>query len=116
MNHETHLVDNNRSADLDDVGFAGYVAAVVVASDGHEHLLLAQRKSFGDETARFDPLCTDAAHEQLEQPLPADMVARIASIPECVHRCGRRTASGEPCLARVRGPGDACTWHAEASR
>jgi hypothetical protein len=77
MNHETHLVDNNRGADLDDVGFAGYVAAVVVASDGHEHLLLAQRKSFGDEAARFDPLCTDAPHEQLG-PLPLDVVRRIA--------------------------------------
>lgn len=104
-----NLLDNFRSACLCDVGAAKYVAAVAVAADGAEHLVLAQCSAVGDPTVRYDSTCRDIAHEQLG-PLPIEFVRRL-TISRRTHRCGRPTQTGRPCRIRVQADGDACDWH-----
>jgi hypothetical protein len=71
-----HLVDPRRSTSLCDVGQPDYLAAVIVTSEGTEHLLLAERKAIGDETVCFAATCPDIHHEQLGK-LPAEYARRI---------------------------------------
>lgn len=70
------IVDRRRSADLDDVGAAGWTVAVAIDSDGAEHLGVIRRSAIGDRTAGFGLGCTPA-HEELGQ-LPLGTARRIA--------------------------------------
>jgi hypothetical protein len=94
-------IDEHRMAHLDDVGLAGYDAAVVITAGGEERLVLASR----DGLNRGQPYWLDfkkiAAHE-LTGRLPK------AFAPTC----GRRTSSGKSCRARVPVWGDVCSRHA----
>lgn len=100
------FIDRARSADLFDVGAAGYVAAVVVALSGREHLVLVHRASINDPAVVFDADCWEQRHEQTGA-LPPDWVRRI-------NRCGRSTRTGQPCRNRVGRPGECCAWHRDA--
>lgn len=104
-----NLIDNVRSACLCDAGGTEYVAAVAVAADGAEHLVLAQHSAIGDQSVRYDSACRDVAHEQLG-PLPIEYVRRL-TVSRRTHRCGRPTQTGRPCRVRVQADGDACDWH-----
>jgi hypothetical protein len=106
-----NFVDQARSADLSDVGLAGYLLATIVAEDGSEHAILAEHQSIGDETVLYDPQCAEATHEQ-RGALPVEFVRRIA-ISRRTQRCGRPTKAGPPCRCSVTHPGDACAHHSE---
>lgn len=110
--HDDHgwgILDAARTACLCDVGSPDHVAATVVSADGTTHLLLAQRSSINDETARYDASCAEVVHEQLG-PLPIGVVRRI-TIATRAPRCGRRTQAGTPCRIHVSRPGQACGLH-----
>jgi hypothetical protein len=104
-------IDNQRSAQLSDVGAPGYALAVGVAPDGNERLFIAELAAIG--TARFDPTCSDVAHEQLGS-LPLGVVRRI-TVAQRTHRCGRPTGSGDACRITVSRSGDACRWHRDTN-
>ena len=108
-NNNANLIDDCRTRCLCAVGRDDYIAATAVASDGTEHLVLARCDALGDENVRYDPACTDVAHEQLGA-LPLEFVRRV-TISQRTHRCGRPTKSGAPCRTPVARPGDACGWH-----
>jgi hypothetical protein len=113
-NDDASLIDDSRTRCLCDVGGDDYLAATAVAADGSEHLLLARCDALGDENVRYDPNCSDVAHEQLGA-LPIEYVRRI-TISRRTHRCGRRTQAGKPCRILVTRSGDACTWHRTGAR
>lgn len=103
-------IDPDRTACLCTAGNPDYLAAVAVAADGTEHLVLAEVDRLGDDTARVDPSCPTVAHEQTG-PLPLEYVRRI-TIAQRVHRCGRPTkTTGRPCRIEVPHPGDTCGLH-----
>lgn len=79
-----HLIDSARSADLRDVGGAGYIAATAVSPDGTTHLVLSRLDLLSDDSASYEPDCPDVAHEQ-PGPLPLDFVRRVA-ISQRAHR------------------------------
>ena len=58
------IIDRRRSADLDDVGGAGWTVAVAIDSDGAEHLGVIHRSAIGNPNIGFGTGCTPA-HEQL---------------------------------------------------
>jgi hypothetical protein len=113
---DAHLIDERRSACLCDIGGGGYLAAVAVAADGSEHLVVAEFESMGDETVRYDGSCAAVVHEQLGV-LPLETALRLTINQRATRcgpdtiRCGRRTKLGRPCRARVLFEGDACAWH-----
>jgi hypothetical protein len=47
------IIDRRRSADLDDVGAAGWTLAVTIDTDGAEILGVIHRSAIGDRTAGF---------------------------------------------------------------
>jgi hypothetical protein len=99
------ITDPQREAPLDDVGLPCYTATVAVDRDGNETLWLAGRPLLGDRDAdRGNP---NPPHERLGR-LPRHY--RDALWGDQL-RCGRPTASGRPCQARVAKPGDACGQH-----
>lgn len=111
MNDNTnHLLDEERSACLCDVGQADYIAATAVDANGSEHLVFVERSAMGDLAVRYDSTCRDVAHEQLG-PLPAIWRHRAALAPL---RCGRPTKAGRPCRALVADPGP-CSRHRESA-
>lgn len=121
MAGDSHQIDSARSACLCDVGAPGYVAAVAIAADGSQHLILGEVGCFGDERVRYDADCTGVEHEQLGQ-LPLEFVRRITvsqrkfrCSPNTL-RCGRPTKSGTPCRIAVMFEGEACAWHRTTKR
>jgi hypothetical protein len=104
-----HLIDELRSACLCEEGQNEYLAALLVAADGDEHLALVQRVAIGDERVRADFTCSTVEHEQLGE-LPLEFVRRIA-VSRRTNRCGRPTKTGAPCQTPVADPGAACAWH-----
>jgi hypothetical protein len=107
MIDDANLIDPDRIAWLHDVGRPDYVAAVAVAADGTEHLVLAELDAIGDHAARYDPDCPDVRHEQLGT-MPAIWRHRVALAPL---RCGRPTKIGRPCRSLVTDSGHACPRH-----
>jgi hypothetical protein len=108
--NNTDLIDPAHTACLCDVGATDYIAATVVADDGTEHLILAERDSIGDASVRYDPLTAQAPHEQ-DGPLPTRYRLGLQAVP---HRCGRPTkTTGRPCRIGVTRPGQACGLHRE---
>lgn len=103
----TNFIDPARCVCLCQDGAPGLWAAVAVASDGTEHLLLAERDSLGDESVRYDSTCADAVHENLGL-LPYHWRARVQLAPV---RCGQPTQLGRPCRAIVSQPGQPCARH-----
>lgn len=103
------IIDPDRWCCLCAAGNSDYAAAVAIAADGGEHLVLAHRDSIGDDTAVYDSTCRGVAHEQLGV-LPIEFVRRL-TISRRTHRCGRRTQAGRPCRIRVAAEGQACEWH-----
>ncbi len=102
------FLDQPRSVDLTDVGLATHVAAVVIAEDGSERLVLAEREAIADPAVVFDPNAS-AVHDQLGA-LPLAYVRRI-TVSRRTHRCGRPTQAGRPCRSPVGQGGDACARH-----
>lgn len=80
------LIDSDRTTCLCDAGRPDYWAALVVAADGSEHLVLVEQGSIGDETVRYDRTCSTVVHEQLGA-LPIEFVRRIA-VSTRTHRRG----------------------------
>lgn len=107
MTDNISWIDDPRSTCLCDVGLPNYLAAVTIAPDGTEHLLLAKHNAIGDETATYDRTCSNVTHEQ-PGPLSPQWADRVAPAP---FRCGRTTLAGQPCRMYVSRPGDACGWH-----
>jgi hypothetical protein len=107
-------IDNARSACLCGEGGGPYVAAVLVAADGRQDLVLVHEELIGDDAHSYNHTTPEAAHEQAG-PLPLEFVRRI-TISRRTHRCGRRTKSGSACRTPVARPGDACTWHRTRAR
>lgn len=107
MSDLSNLLDGTRSACLCDVGQPGYIAAVVIADDGTEHLALALRDGIGDDDMVYDRHCADVGHEQAGQ-LPGAWRERIWG---ALARCGRPTAAGQPCRRMVSTPGEPCRQH-----
>jgi hypothetical protein len=105
----TCYIDDRRSACLCDVGAPGYVAAVLVAADGRQDLVLVDQELIGDEQHTYDHTTPQARHEQLG-PLPAGVRYQVWQVP--AHRCGRPTkTTGRPCRIEVTRPGEACGLH-----
>jgi hypothetical protein len=101
----------------------GYALVEAVDTRGGTHYLLAYCDAIGDERVRYDPTCSDVAHEQLG-PLPKELLDDIADSTAYhlrrlrvrpIHRCGRPTCKGRPCRNRVNHPGQACEWHQQPS-
>jgi hypothetical protein len=105
--YRTNLVDLARTTCLCDVGAPGLWAAVAVAPDGTDHLLVADLDSLGDERVRYDAACAAIAHDQLG-PLPATWRARVELSPL---RCGQSTKTGRPCRQIVTHAGSTCRRH-----
>lgn len=101
------LIDWARAVHLCDVGLPGWCAALTVATDGSEHLVLLATAAIGTGE-RYDAMATEIAHEQLG-PLPAAIAARAGLI------CGApaRTKAGQPCRNRVSAQGRRCQWHTD---
>lgn len=112
MTDDFNLLDADRCVCLCQDGSPGFWAAVAVAADGTEHLLLAERDSVGDEQVTYDRACPDAPHERLG-PLPLGWRARLQLAPL---RCGRSTQLGRPCRVIVTQPGQPCGRHRAAER
>jgi hypothetical protein len=104
---ESHQLDAHRTARLDDVGAAGYLAATVVTEDGQQMFALANASAVNDPAALIDFACREVAHEQLG-PLPIRWMHRVALAPA---RCGRATKAGRPCRTLVSEPGGPCPRH-----
>jgi hypothetical protein len=104
---ENNLLDETRSACLCDQGLPEYLAAVAVSPDGTEHLVLVERDSLGDDDVVYDSNCRNARHEGLGK-LPREFRDAVWGD---VLRCGRPTATGKPCRARVAEPGGVCGMH-----
>lgn len=107
----SHLLDEDRSACLRDVGQGDYLAATAIEFNGDEHLVLVERSAIGDDAVRYDATCRDVAHEQIG-PLPAIWRHRVALAP---HRCGALTKTGRPCRVLVAEPGR-CPRHRAPTR
>lgn len=73
-----YQLDKLRSADLTDAGAPDHLAAVALDADGTAHYVLAHRPSLTNPDVRFDHNCPRIEHEQLDQPLPLEMVRRLA--------------------------------------
>jgi len=71
------IVDRAHTANLADVGGAGYEAAVVVDHNGDSHLALVLRSAVGNLASVYDAGCEAVAHEQLGA-LDAQTVRRLA--------------------------------------
>jgi hypothetical protein len=71
------IVDRAHTANLADVGAAGYDAAVIVDHNGDCHLALVLRSAVGNLSTVYDQGCSDVAHDQLG-PLPPYYAERIA--------------------------------------
>jgi hypothetical protein len=108
-------IDERASACLCDVGLPGYVAAVLVAADGRQDLVLVDEELIGDERHAYNRTTPEAVHDQLGE-LPIEYVRRITISRRRTHRCGRRTKSGAPCQTPVTRAGDACSWHRTEAR
>jgi hypothetical protein len=107
VSDRTSYVDTARSACLCGSGSPGYAAAVCVADDGAEHLVLLREDLLGDPNFGYDPQPT-APHEQLGE-LPPRWRSRVQLAPL---RCGRRTkTTGRPCRIEVGRWGDPCGLH-----
>lgn len=104
---ESNLLDQARSVCLCDVGLPNYLAATAVADDGSEHLLLALHDGINDHQVVYDHHCRNVAHEQPGR-LPGGWRERVWGE---LARCGRPTASGQPCRRMVSTPGESCTQH-----
>jgi hypothetical protein len=103
-------IDERASACLCDVGLPGYVAAVLVAADGRQDLVLVDEELIGDERHAYNRTTPEAVHEQLGE-LPLAIVRRI-TISSRVHRCGRPTkTTGRPCRIEVSHRGEPCGLH-----
>jgi hypothetical protein len=99
------IVLRAESADLDDAGLAGYLAAEGIDPCGDRILFLACKPLLGDASCPLTAVAPE--HEQLGQ-LDWRLRDRIGLSPL---RCGRRTRSGGRCRVIVGKPGDACHWH-----
>jgi hypothetical protein len=103
-------IDNLQSSCLCDAGLPSYIAAVLVAADGRQDLVLVHEELLGDERHTYNYTVPEAAHERVG-PLPLEFVRKI-TISRRTHRCGRPTKStGAPCRTPVARPGDTCAWH-----
>lgn len=88
----------------------GVHAAVCITSTGGTALwLIAHHGRIRDEDTVGCACLECAPHEHPDQPVPDVMRARLAAPP----RCGRPTATGEPCRTFVTRPGAACRWHTD---
>jgi hypothetical protein len=95
-------IDNRASACLCDVGLPSYVAAVLVAGDGRQDLVLVDQELIGDGQHTYNHTTPEAAHDQLG-PLPLEFVRRI-TVSSRVHRCGRRTKTARPAERQWSAP------------
>jgi hypothetical protein len=107
MSDNDHLLDETRSACLCDVGAPEFIAATAVAADGAEHLVLVLRDAIGDADVVYDANCPAVEHESTGK-LPGGWRERVWGD---LARCGRPTASGQPCRRIVGTPGESCTQH-----
>ena len=98
-------IDEQRRADLDDVGSPGYTAVVAITADGEERLVLAWREGLGRPGERYWPA------EDYHLIAPHELVGLLPK--PYASTCGRPTSSGKPCKVRVRLWGDTCAHHAE---
>ena len=107
MTDYSNLLDTDRSVCLCDVGEVRYLAATTVSADGTEHFVLALRDAIDDGKTCYDATCRDVGHEQTG-PLTGGWRERVWGD---LARCGRPTASGQPCRRMVSTPGESCTQH-----
>ena len=105
------LIDHTQSACLCDSGLPGYVAAVLVASDGCQDLVLVDRELVGDGRTTYNHTTPAAPHERLG-PLPHEVRERIWGD---ILRCGRARCDGQPCRQRVKEPGQSCAVHCDGT-
>ena len=70
------IVDRAHTANLADVGGAGYEAAIVVDHNGDSHLALVLRSAVGNLASVYDHGCSGVEHEQTGA-LPAETLRRI---------------------------------------
>ncbi|ODQ98236.1 hypothetical protein BHQ21_25985 [Mycobacterium sherrisii] len=78
MTGPTFQQDNNRTACLDDQGGANLLAATLIDAGGGTHYALLRIDQLGMRGTPFDPRTPDAPHEQSDQPLPLEIVRRLA--------------------------------------
>jgi hypothetical protein len=71
------IVDRAHTANLADVGSAGYEAATVVDHNGDSHLALVLRSAVGNLASVYDADCSAVAHEQTG-PVDPQTARRIA--------------------------------------
>jgi hypothetical protein len=103
-------IDERASACLCDVGMPGYVAAVLVAGDGRQDLVLVDEELIGDAQHAYNHTTPEAVYDQLG-PLPLEFVRRI-TVSSRAHRCGRPTkTTGRPCRIEVSRRGEPCGLH-----
>lgn len=105
-------IDDHQSCCLCDIGLPGWRATVCVADDGRHDLVLVNTEFLGDPRATYDPITTQAPHEQ-PGPLPSRWRDRVQLAPL---RCGRPTKSGRPCRAPIPQPGDTCGHHRNTNK
>ena len=106
------FIDGARTVSLHDQGGINLLAATVIGWD-FSCLAILDADHFHDGTPMVDPHCREVGHEQTGK-LPIEFVKRIAIVHR-VHRCGRRTKSGQPCRMPIANPGDTCAWHTPKS-
>jgi hypothetical protein len=59
----TSYIDDARSVCLCDAGLAGYAAAVLVAADGRQDLVLVNEELIGDGLHTYNSTTPEAVHE-----------------------------------------------------
>ncbi|WP_139114195.1 MULTISPECIES: hypothetical protein [unclassified Gordonia (in: high G+C Gram-positive bacteria)] len=109
------IIDPPTEIGLADVGLDGYTIAETVDRDGQRQAWIVARHHLADvdDHRDVDHGAVEAPPHERLGPLPDDLRDRVAAV---VLRCGRPTASGRPCRARVAEPGAACGAHREVHR
>jgi hypothetical protein len=101
------MIDDARTVCLCGDGLPGYVAAVLVARDGREDLVLVRTELLGDGVSTYRHDARGALHEQTGE-LPSVYRRRVN---RAQLRCGRPTKADRPCRTPVAHAGDTCCWH-----